>query len=318
MKLITYEDIRRLDICSADCFAWVYEMIRDKKKAQLPPKISMKPTENILCNIMPCIIPDTVIGDIGGVKIINRYPERKPILDSKLFLLDMKTGDFLALMDANWITAMRTGAVAAHTIQCFAKKDFQTLAVLGLGNSARATLLILADLFPERTFRVKLFRYKGQEKLFEERFQGYPNYQFTYVDEYEELMKGSDVILSCATYFQEDICGDDCFDKGTLVVPVHTRGFTNCDLFFDKVFADDFGHVCHFKNFSKFKKFAEVSDVVNGNFPGRESDEERIIVYNIGLSIHDVNYAAHIYQLLKDDSSIAELAVKEPTDKFWV
>ena len=27
------------------------------------------------------------------------------------------------------------------------------------------------------------------------------------------------------------------------VIPVHTRGFQNCDLFFDKVFADDTDHV---------------------------------------------------------------------------
>ena len=35
------------------------------------------------------------------------------------------------------------------------------------------------------------------------------------------------------------------------MVPVHTRGFSNCDLFFDKVFADDYGHVKHFKYFDK-------------------------------------------------------------------
>lgn len=293
-------------------------MIRDKKDVQLPPKISMHLTENTFCNIMPCIIPNTVIGDIGGVKIVNRYPERKPSLDSKLLLIDMKNGKFLALMDANWITAMRTGAVAAHSVQIFAKKDFQTLAVLGLGNTARATMLILASLFPERKFKIKLLRYKGQEKLFAERFKDYPNYQFIYVDGYKNLIKGSEVIISCVTYFQGDICSGKCFDEGTLVVPVHTRGFTNCDLFFDKVFADDYGHVCHFKNFDKFRKFAEVSDVVNGNIPGRESERERILAYNIGLSIHDINYAAHIYQLLREDSTIAELEMKEPADKFWV
>jgi ornithine cyclodeaminase/alanine dehydrogenase len=58
-----------------------------------------------------------------------------------------------------------------------------------------------------------------------------------------------------------------------LVVPVHTRGFTNCDLFFDKIFADDTGHVDHFRNFKQFKYFAEMSDVVNGTAEGRESDK---------------------------------------------
>lgn len=30
-------------------------------------------------------------------------------------------------------------------------------------------------------------------------------------------------------------------DTGVLIVPIHTPGFTNCDLFFDKVFADEYG-----------------------------------------------------------------------------
>ena len=61
------------------------------------------------------------------------------------------------------------------------------------------------------------------------------------------------MVISAASYFSEDICSDEYFDEGITVVPIHTRGFTNCDLFFDKVFADDTGQVKHFKNFDKFK-----------------------------------------------------------------
>ena len=192
-------------------------------------------------------------------------------------MLDIATGDYLALMDANWITAMRTGAVATHSIKLLAKTGFKTLAVLGLGNTARATMLCLVHAFPDREFKVKLLKYKGQEVLFSEHFSQYKNLHFEYIDDPKTLTKGSDVVISCVTYFADDICPDDCFDEGVLVVPVQTIGFTNCDLFFDKVYADDTGHVCHFKNFAKFKYFAEVCDVVNGNAVGRENDNERIL-----------------------------------------
>ena len=123
---------------------------------------------------------------------------------------------------------------------------------------------------------------------------------------------------SCATYFENDICPDEYFDEGVLVIPIHTRGFTNCDLFFNKVYADDYGHVCHFKNFNKFKSFAEVCDVVNYNAIGRENNRERILIYNIGLAIHDINFAAHIYQLIKDDDKLLELDMLDPKEKFWI
>ena len=253
-----------------------------------------------------------------GVKVVNRYPERKPSLDSKLLLLDNLSGDFLALMDANWITAMRTGAVAVHSILNFAKKDFKTVAMLGLGNTCRSTLLVLASMVRDRELTIKLLKYKDQHESFMKRFEGFENLKFICVDTNEELVKGSDVIVSCVTYFGEDLCNDDCFDEGVLVVPVHTRGFTNCDLFFDKVYADDYGHVHHFKNFDKFKYFAEVCDVVNGLAGGRKNEKERILAYNIGLSIHDINYAAHIYEMIKDNIELLDIDMKDPVDKFWI
>lgn len=319
MKLITFDQIKELNISPKVCYQWVSEMIANKKSAHLPPKISMKPRDGVFCNVMPCIIPDTAIGKAEGVKVVTRYPERNPALDSNLLLMNAESGDFLALMDANWITAMRTGAVAAHSIMHLAKKNFSVLGMLGLGNTARATLAVLAEILPsDRELTIKLLKYKGQEVLFAERFAQYPNLHFVYVDDNETLVKGTEVLISCVTYFDEDLCSDECFDEGILVVPVHTRGFTNCDLFFDKVFADDYGHVHHFKNFAKFKYFAEVCDVVNGEAKGREDDKERILAYNIGLSIHDINYAAHIYEMIKDNPNLKDLEMNAPTDKFWI
>ncbi|MCF0135571.1 MAG: ornithine cyclodeaminase [Lachnospiraceae bacterium] len=320
MKVIDFETIRRMNIVPEQCYRWAEKMIADKKKTILPPKISLRPREGIFVNTMPSILDN----GFGGVKVVTRYPEREPSLDSKILLMDVKTGEFLALMDANWITAMRTGAVAAHSVITLAKTDYETVAIMGLGNTARATLLILASVEKNRHFKIKILRYKQQAEDFARRFEDLENIEFTIVDTYEELIKGSDVVISCVTYFADDVCADEYFDEGVTVIPVHTRGFTNCDLFFDKVYADDTGHVDNFKNFSKFKKFAEMCDVVNGVVPGRENDKERILAYNIGLSIHDINFAGHIYDLLKEEKTaisaknLPDADMHDPSDKFWI
>lgn len=318
VKLITFKDIIDLNVSYAQCYKWAEEMIKNKSKADLPPKISIKQAEGAFCNVMPCIVRNSVIGDVGGVKVVTRYPDRKPCLDAKLLLFDVSSGQYLAMMDADWITTMRTGAVAAHSILLFAKKDFYEIGMLGLGNTACATLLILASQIGNRKLHIKLLKYKGQEMLFVERFAGYSNFAFSFVDNVEAVVKCSDVVISAVTYAADDFCEDQCFAEGVLVVPIHTRGFTNCDLFFDKVYADDTGHVEGFKNFSKFKCFAEVSDVINGMRPGRENDRERILAYNIGVSIHDINFAAHIYHMLNDSSFSKSINMIQPTDKFWV
>ncbi len=317
MKVVSFNDIQEMRISPETCYEWASDMILHKNEATLPEKVSITMPGNGFCNFMP-----SIVGKWGGIKVITRYPGRTPSLDSKILLFSVETGLFEALMDGNWITAMRTGAVAAHSILLLGKKDFLTVGMIGLGNVARATLMTLATILKNREFNIKLLRYKNQSEAFAERFQGFENLHFSTVDSVENLIRGSDVVISCATYFEKDIAPDKCFDEGVLVVPVHTRGFTNCDLFFDKIYADDTAHVCHFKNFSKFRFYAEVTDIVNGRKPGRENSGERILAYNIGISLHDINFAGRIFEVIKNDpsrlASLQNAEMMDPGEKFWV
>lgn len=318
MLILSHSEIMALNVEPVQCYEWVNEMIKNKNETILPAKLSLKPREDIFYNVMPSLLPQF---NIGGVKVVTRYPDRIPSLDSQILLYDYESGHLKALLDGNFITTIRTGAVAAHSIKLFAKSDFEVIGLIGLGNQARATLKVLLSLFPEKQFVLKLFKYKDQHILFMEYIKSLgitDKISFVICDSYEETVRGSDVIISSVTYFEKDICSDDCFDEGCLVVPIHTRGFMNCDLFFDKVFADDTDHVKGFKYFDQFKKFAEVTDVLNGVSPGRENDSERILAYNIGLSIHDIYFSYKIYELAKLNGNGKEFQLDAPTEKFWI
>lgn len=103
------------------------------------------------------------------------------------------------------------------------------------------------------------------------------------------------------------------------MIPVHLRGFQNCDLFFDKVYGDDRGQVQGFQYFPQFRFFAETSEVLSGEKPGREHANERILSYNVGMSLHDVYAAMQIYRLLEsagnDCMSIDKLS---PQNRYWL
>lgn len=315
MKIISQKLIRGLNISPAQCVEWVKESFSLKETAQLPAKISLHPQGNDFFNTMPCLLPAPY--NYFGVKEVHRIKGAIPALGSDLLLYNSSTGELLALLDADWITTMRTGAVATLAIQTFRSTNTATYGFLGLGNTGRATMLCLLDSEPNLMHHVILLRYKDQAESFIERFKDYTNVTFTICDDSKELVALSDVIISCITEAQGLLCDDDyLYREGCLVVPVHTRGFQNCDLFFDKVYADDTAHVCGFKYFSQFKYFAEIQDVIAGKAKGRESDSERILSYNIGLGLHDVVYASKIYEALKEDSQEIEL-VRE-TEKFWI
>lgn len=314
MKVISFDKITEMAVTPLQCYEWVSETINNKKSALLPPKISLKPEiPGVFYNTMPAILPQS---NLAGVKLVTRYPKRAPSLDSQILLYNLETGENLALLDGNWITTMRTGAVAAHAIKLLANDNFKELGIIGLGNTARAALEVLLALYPDRNFTVKLKKYKNQHELFIRRFQCFSNIHFESLDTFEDVVSGSDVIISAATVLDHDICPDECFKEGVLVVPIHTRGFTNCDLFFDKVYADDINHVKGFKYFDQFKSFSEIADVVSGINPGRESIKERILAYNIGIAVHDMFFAGKLYEMI--GKNCQEISLQAPVEKFWV
>lgn len=298
MKTITNKDVTELNISPEQCVEWVRDAFILKSECQLPAKMSVHPSGNNFFTTMPCLLPASY--GRFGVKVVSRIVGRQPALKSDMMLFDSTSGELLSLVDCDWITAMRTGAVAALAIKTLRSSNARDYAFIGLGSTARATLRCLLATCGCEQLNIRLFRYEDQAERIVAEFGDVPNARFTIVDTAEDLVRGADVVVSCITDASGLIVEDESlFKPGVLVVPVHTRGFQNCDTTFDKVYADDTDHVKGFKYFSEFKEFHQLEEVLKGVTPGRESDDERILSYNIGIGLHDVLYASRIYDMLQ-------------------
>ena len=184
MKIISQRQIRELNISPAMCVEWVRESFSLKEKAQLPAKISLHPQDNDFFNTMPCLLSSPL--NYFGVKVVHRIKGSIPALGSDLLLYNSFTGELLAMFDADWITTMRTGAVAVLAIQTFRSTIANSYGFLGLGNTGRAAMLCLLDSEPNVMHNVILLRYKDQAESFIERFNGYSNVIFTICDDVKE------------------------------------------------------------------------------------------------------------------------------------
>lgn len=297
MKIISNQQIVDLGISPRECMEWIRESFCLKYEAQLPTKISLHPQGTDFINTMPCLLPERF--NRFGVKVVFRIAGQKPSLHSDLLLYDSKSGELLTLMEADWITQMRTGAVAALAIETLQKKNASVYSFIGLGSTAEATMACLQATLPEdKQYTIRIKRYKDHAERFAAGWSK-ENYNFVIVDTNEQLLENSDVLVSAVTEMPELFCSDDSkYPEGILLVPIHTRGFQNCDLFFDHIYADDKGHVEGFKYFSQFRAFSELSEVLLGRVAGRVNDKQRIIAYNIGLGLHDVLFANKIYERL--------------------
>lgn len=320
MKVISQKEIRALGISPRQCVEWIYESFGQKHEAQLPAKISVHPADADFFTSMPCLLPQKA-GDkhrYFGMKEVHRIEGAVPSLGSDMLLYDANTGELLALLDSDWITTMRTGAVAAVSAKALRKADAKTYGFVGLGNTARAAMLCILEAEPDRHFDVKLLKYKDQAESFIERFRAYTNVTFEVVDDINQLASSVDVFVSCITSANGLLVEDEqCFRPGVTVIPVHMRGLQNCDTTFDRVFGDDTDHVKGFRYFPQFRDYNEIGEVLAGRDPGRRSAEQRIIDYNYGLGLHDVVFASKIYELMHDHCT-TEIQIEKETEKFWI
>lgn len=317
MLIVDFDKIKSLKISPVACVEWIKESFSIKKGSQLPPKCSIHPEGLDFYTSMPCLLPKEY--DRFCLKLVHRISGATPALGSDILVYEASSGELLALMDCDWITAMRTGAVATLAAQTLRKSGEITYSFIGLGNTARATLSCLLDSERETMHNVILEEYKGYSEDFIRRFSGYGNVRFSVMDSAGKVIRRSDVVYSCVTQADGLICEDlSCFRPGCLVIPVHTRGFQNCDTVFDKVFADDTAHVRGFKYFDKFRRFAELQDVLSKEKEGRSDDTERILSYNVGIALHDALFASKILDIVKREGDVVSFGTNKPTDKFWV
>lgn len=320
MKIISEQLIRSLGITPKECVAWIYKSFAMKHEAQLPAKVSVHPADYDFFTSMPCLLPPVGANHARyfGIKEVHRIEGAVPSLGSDMMLYDAKTGELIALVDCDWITTMRTGAVAAVSAKALRRDNARSYGFVGLGNTARATLLCVLEAEPERHFHVKLFRYKDQAEPFIKRFGSYDNVSFEIVDDINELARSVDVFFSCITSANGLLVEDQShFKPGVTVIPVHMRGLQNCDTTFDRVFGDDTAHVKSFKYFNQFNDYNEIGEVLAGRDPGRRGQAQRIIDYNYGLALHDVVYASLIYERVAD-MDIPSIDIIKETEKFWI
>lgn len=308
INVISFDDIVSLNINPKICLEWATEIIKRKKECNLPTKISTKFDDNCFFNTMPSLIPFI---SRFGVKEVSRIPLRKPALMADILLYDTKSGNLLSFMDGTWITTMRTGAVAAITIDKLQMKGAKEYSFIGLGNTARSTLLCFDEINNHQQINVNVLAYKDQHTDFINRFKNHTNINFKVFESVEKMIEISDVVVSCVTTADSIFADEGCYKKGVLVVPVHTRGFQNCDLAFDKIYCDDIGHICGFKYFNEYKSVGEMTEVLNNTNPGRESQNERILAYNIGISLQDVFFASKIFDMINSKKNLK-------LEKFWV
>jgi ornithine cyclodeaminase/alanine dehydrogenase-like protein (mu-crystallin family) len=159
LRYLTRADVEAVGLRGAEVIEILDAAFRAKRNGavEMPPKTGVYPRDDAFIHAMPAYVAD---GDAAGLKWVAGYPGNQdlglPYIHGLLLLTEASTGRPLAVMDATWITEIRTAAASMLGIRALAERPVEALGILGCGRQGTVHLELARAVFPGLT-RVVLF-----------------------------------------------------------------------------------------------------------------------------------------------------------------
>jgi len=303
---ITRSQIEGMGYTQVDIMKLVRQALAEhgKKMVEMPAKTAIHPIYNTFHHAMPALVP---AAEASGIKWVACFPENyKYHLDQTSALItlnDIQTGWPLAIMDGTWITAKRTAAVSAVAVGKLARQNSSEVGILGCGVQGHEHLTALATVI-HNLKKVKLLDIRpGIARQLIDRFKGDYGFEIMEVTSIEELVRGSDVVVTATAILEKPdlLIKDEWIKGGALLLPI------DLDSVFEwktmkraaKFLVDSLDEMNYFMSIGYLEHglpplYAEIGEVVAGIKPGRQNDEEMIFDMNIGMGVVDVVVAKDV------------------------
>jgi ornithine cyclodeaminase/alanine dehydrogenase len=309
---LSRRDVERSGIAMLEIIRSVEEMFLEKGmgRTEMPPKIGIHPRPDAFIHAMPAFIPKF---HSAGIKWMGGYPENAkrglPYISGLIVWNDAETGLPLAVMDATWITAKRTGAATAVAAKYLARKESSVVGVLGCGVQGFGNVEALRCLFPLK--RVKAYDLLPEAAAsYAAKVREGLDLHVDVVSTPEEAVRGSEIVVTSGPILKNPspVIEDAWFEKGAFASPVDYDSYWKGEVLrnVDKFCTDDVGQMRYTKTVGYFKEIPEIildlGDIVAGKTAGREREEERTMSMNMGLALDDMAVAPLVYRAAVEKS----------------
>lgn len=294
----------------SDVIDIVEEAFREKAKgrAEVPPKPGIHPQEDAFIHAMPAYIPRM---KSAGVKWVSGFPENPsrglPYITGLLILNNPETGLPICIMDCSWITAKRTGAATAIAAKHLAREDSRVLGILGCGVQGRSNLealtVVCRNLEEVKAYDVN----QGNLQRYVQEMTVKHGLKVVPCDSPRDAVEGCDIVVTAGPILKHPtlLIEASWFKDGGFACPLDFDSYWKPDAMrsMDKFCTDDTDQLAYYKRRGYFSGipdvYAELSEIVTGRKPGRESPEERIMSMNLGLALEDIATAKLVHEKAK-------------------
>ena len=306
LRFLSGPDIDGLGLANAEIVAAVEDAVRahGDGRAVVEPREHLVP-DNDGAGHFNVLRGHLGVPGVSGVKVVgdfvSNYAAGLPSELGLLTLYDPRTGVPLVVMDATLITACRTGAMTAVGARYLARPDSRVLGHVGVRGTAFWNIMLLDEMFDLDEIRITSRRPASRE-AFAQQLASVTTTRVRVAATAEETFDGADIMVEASRLTEpEPLLRTKSVKPGAFVVPYGTVSAVELDLLdvMDKVVVDDwreaqsgrFGALRRHVDTGRLSAaslHAELGQIVTGRRPGRERDDERILLWHRGLAILDI------------------------------
>jgi ornithine cyclodeaminase/alanine dehydrogenase-like protein (mu-crystallin family) len=258
--------------------------------------------------------------DFGlGRAAIKAYASFRPKTRFLVLLYDTTNGDLLAIIEADRLGQMRTGAASGIATKHLARPDAATLALFGTGWQAESQAMAVAAVRPLR--RIQVYSRNAERRVdFARRLAELVHTEVAPVESPADALEGADIVVT-ATTSRVPVFDGTNLAPGTHVNAVGSNMLSKAEVDLTTVARADLvvvdsleqarleaGELIAPADARKFRweQAVELREVVGGTRPGRTRPDQITLFKSVGIALEDVVAASLVY-----DRAVAEGIGKE-------
>ncbi|MCS7125818.1 MAG: hypothetical protein NZ929_02775 [Aigarchaeota archaeon] len=278
-----------------------------KGKVALPLRTRIRSLEHdgdILS--MPCLVEDF---NLYTNKIVSVYPKNVDLglqtIHAVIVAVDAVKGVPIGVIEAGYLTALRTGGISGVATKYLSREDSKTLAVIGCGYQARTQVMAIKEV--RKIGKVYAYDIIFEKAVkFAEEMKSRLNIEVEVVNSAREAVERADIIVT-ATTSKTPVVKREWIKLGTHInaIGAYTPDMREIDtetIIDAKVVVDlkeaalseagDIITPIKEGRYSEDRIYAELGEIVSGVKLGRTSSEEITVFKSVGLALQD-NAATH-------------------------
>jgi len=265
----------------------------------------------------------------GGYMGLKIYSSAKEGLRFIVPLFNVTTGDLAAVIEADFLGQMRTGAASGVATRWMAREDARLVGIIGTGLQARTQLEAIAAVRKLGEVRV-CGRDANRREKFVAEMAARLKVPVRSAANAEEAVRDADIVITSTTSTNPVVEGR-WLKKGTHINAIganfpqkrelDAEAVERCDVIAvdsreqSKLESGDLIQVFG-RDDKRWSRVAEMADIVAGKTPGRTNPEQITLFKSNGIAIEDIVVAGQIYELARQRKIGREIPMWEKDARF--